>query len=60
MLNTNRLRILSWMVLMPSDPIKDKGPTVKEFVLFWVVIVGVSVAIAWHKGHFIWQVTGVE
>jgi len=40
---------------MPSDPDKDKGPTFKEFVLFWVIISSISLILAWHKGHFIWQ-----
>jgi hypothetical protein len=40
---------------MPSDPDKDKGPTFKEFILFWVIIAGISLLLAWHKGHFIWQ-----
>ena len=45
---------------MPSDPNRDKGPTFKEFVLYWVFMLASMSLLAWHKGHFIWQVTGVE
>ena len=41
--------------MMPRDPHKDKGPTVWEFAIFWIAVVAVSMAIAWHKGHLITQ-----
>ena len=34
---------------------KDKGPTLKEFILFWVIIIGISVLLGWYKGHLIFQ-----
>jgi len=45
---------------MPYDPKKEKGPTLKEFILFWLIVTGLSLFLAWHKGHFIWQAVGVE
>ena len=38
---------------MPTDPDRDKGPTVTEFIVFWIAITGVCVLLAWHKGHII-------
>ena len=52
---SNTFQLLCGVGMMPSDPHKDKGPTVWEFAIFWMAVVAVSVAIAWHKGHLITQ-----
>ncbi len=41
------------MVLMPTEPSKDKGPTVGEFVLFWVIVAGIAIFLGWYKGHLV-------
>jgi hypothetical protein len=38
---------------MPTDHNRDKGPTVAEFVVFWIVIVSICILLAWYKGHLI-------
>ncbi len=40
---------------MPFKGNKDKGPTIKDFVIYWVVIVSICVLLAWYKGHLIIQ-----
>jgi hypothetical protein len=41
---------------MPFKGNKDKGPTITEFIVFWVIIIGMSVMLAWHKGHLAFQI----
>jgi hypothetical protein len=38
---------------MPSDPHKDKGPTMWEFIWFWIIIAGISIGLGFIKGHIV-------
>ena len=39
---------------MPSKK-DDTGPTLWDFIRFWVIITSTSLLLAWWKGHLVFQ-----